>query len=130
MNNTLPLREISLLIKISQPTHIITKRISKTLAVLLYFSFDGCISGIMHSNGVRPLREAQLQNTSGTSQGCLDPCSQTDKCENGGICRDGVSDVWCDCNGTRFEGTNCTEGRNQSFTYDERKIFEQNQRSH
>lgn len=67
----------------------------------------------MHSNGVKPLREAQLQNTSGTSEGCLDPCSQTDKCENGGICRDtgSVSSVWCDCNGTRFEGANCTEGR-------------------
>lgn len=95
---------------------------------MLFFSFDGCISGIMHSNGVRPLREAQLHNTSGTSEGCLDPCSQTDKCQNGGICRDGVSDVWCDCNGTRFEGTNCTEGRNQSFTYDDRKVFEQNRR--
>lgn len=57
------------------------------------------------------MREAQLQNTSGTSEGCLDPCSQTDKCENGGICRDSVSSVWCDCNGTRFEGVNCTDGR-------------------
>lgn len=85
----------------------------------LCFSFDGCISAIMHSKGLRPLREAQLQNTSGTSEGCLDPCSQTDKCENGGICRDGVSHVWCDCNGTRFEGKNCTKGKNEYFTYDD-----------
>ena len=78
----------------------------------------------MHSNGVKPLREAQLQNTSGTSEGCLDPCSQTDKCENGGICRDSVSSVWCDCNGTRFEGANCTEGRQgQNFKSYAGKIF-------
>ena len=84
----------------------------------------------MHSNGVRPLREAQLQNTSGTSEGCLDPCSQTDKCENGGICRDSVSNVWCDCNGTRFEGANCTEGRNaEHFTSYVGMIFSQENQS-
>lgn len=71
--------------------------------------FEGCISGIMYNNGRGPLREAVLMNTSGTFPDCLDPCSQSDHCMNGGICRDTVSEVWCDCKGTGYEGPNCTE---------------------
>lgn len=78
------------------------------------FRFQGCISGIMHNGGRGPLKEAHLLSTYGTTQDCLDPCSQSDRCMNGGVCRDTVSEVWCDCKGTGYEGTNCTDGGYQS----------------
>ena len=77
-------------------------------------SFKGCISGITYSNGRSPLREARLKEASGTTQGCLDPCSQPDHCLNGGKCHKNVSGVWCDCKGTGYEGQKCEEGRYQS----------------
>ncbi|XP_015757758.1 PREDICTED: neurexin-3-like isoform X2 [Acropora digitifera] len=71
--------------------------------------FEGCISGIKHTNGRGSLREAHLLNTSGTVPECLDPCSQNDNCMNGGVCHDTVTEVWCDCKGTGYKGPNCSE---------------------
>ncbi|PFX20378.1 neurexin-3b-like [Stylophora pistillata] len=74
-----------------------------------HYGFNGCISRITYSVKRRRTREAPLKQTKGTTPGCLDPCSKTGKCKNGALCRYTFIEAHCDCKGTRFEGTNCSE---------------------
>lgn len=74
-----------------------------------HYGFNGCISSITYSVNGRPTREAYLKHAKGTKLGCSDPCSKTGKCKNGAVCRYTSTGVRCDCKGTRFEGTNCSE---------------------
>lgn len=115
MNNTLFFCGISLLHKINWRAHSCTKRISyASFVIYLFFRFNGCISSITYSVNGRPTREAYLNHTKGTKLGCSDPCSKTGKCKNGAVCLYTSTGARCDCKGTRFEGTNCSEGRNEN----------------
>ena len=115
MNNTLFFCGISLLHKINWRAHSCIKRISyASFVIYLFFRFNGCISSITYSVNGRPTREAYLKHAKGTKLGCSDPCSKTGKCKNGAVCRYTSTGVRCDCKGTRFEGTNCSEGRNEN----------------
>ena len=92
--------------------------------LFFYFSrFEGCMKTPKYSVGVKKFRRARLLKTERTLPGCRNACKDeriAGKCYNGGKCVNKVVRRECDCEGTGYYGSNCSQGRKLeiSFRYD------------
>lgn len=90
----------------------------KYIYAVLFFSFcrfEGCIKTPKYSVGVKRFRRARLLKSERTLPGCRNACkdkSIAGKCYNGGKCVNKVVRRECDCKGTGYYGSNCSQGRN------------------
>ena len=80
--------------------------------MFLLCRFEGCITNIRYSDGIKNFKTPVLRETKGTSENCNDACSDpaTNKCQHKARCVDKIKRIECNCLGTGYDGRYCTEG--------------------